>query len=306
MINKKPVAKPVAKVTEPEAEEGGILNVSVSRKFTYAPTAGSQYESLSISAQVTATDYDTATATLDEIMMAEAEKANVQFAEVAMSANSVAADLEEADGTVDETAEAGAEDEDIGPDQINEMKREPLLELAKANGLPIKPADYAKNAKGLANLREDIIKIAFADDDAGDAPEETGDETGEEETGTEEETGDLTVEDVMAMERSELIALVKENSLGIATKNYPKIADLRTAVIEVAFAEEETGDETGEEETGTEEEVQAYDEAELAAMSIDELKLIYTSWEMGKFPAGIPKVAKAAAVKALMAAQNAA
>jgi hypothetical protein len=288
MLKTKPAAAKAAPVAE--AAEPQIHTVSVSRKFTYAPSGAADYESMSIQSTVTADDYETAAAHLEEIMLAEAEKANVQFSEVARSANAVAADLDDGMTTgeegVDDTG-TGADEGEITAEHVKAMKRSEIVALIEANGLATKPDDYPK----IGDLKAAVIEEAFgAEDDAGTEGGEAGDAGGEEQVGPEQ---------IQAMNRGEILALCKENNIEIDETDYAKtpvgLKRLRDDVVAVAFAEED--DAAAAEDPNA---VAEYTEAELNASSIDDLKMIYTTWELGKFPAGVPKVAKAAAVKAIL------
>lgn len=79
------------------------------------------------------------------------------------------------------------------------------------------------------------------DDDEGFADD---DEEGDDAEGDDE----LTDEDVLAMKKPELVQLIKDEKLDIDVKDYKKIADLRNAIVDILFEEEEEGNDGGGEE----------------------------------------------------------
>ena len=287
--------------TTKAALESTVSSISVSRKFTFTPTGASQYESLSIQAMVTAETYEEAADKVEEIMLLEAERANVQFAEVAMSANEVASDLEGEEAAEDE-AEGEAGEEDVTPEAVMAMKRSELLELITENTLDVDPTKLPK----INDLRAAVVEAAFGGEEDGEAEE--GEEAEGEEEGAEEEEAEITEEDIKAMTRVELVAFAKSQEIPLTLSDYAKnpkgLGNMASDVIKAleAAAEEEGEEEAGEEEGDAADD--PYTSAGLTAMTVPELKEIYAEWELGAFPAGAPPVAKKKAVAAILAAQE--
>ena len=146
-------------------------------------------------------------------------------------------------------------------------------------------SDYAKEKVGLSlseNVREGADPMELADElygllevkldelfsqlqgedeeDENSAPDEDGDEDeevpeeSEEEEEPEEEEEELSEEEILKMKRGELIELIEDEDLKVQPKKYKKIADLRTAVIDELFEEEDGEEEGGDvEEDGDDE-----------------------------------------------------
>lgn len=270
-------------------DEGEITNFTVGRSFTVSM---GEFNSVKVSAMVSASTYALASEKVEEIIGIEAEKAGLQFNALVGGGEGDddtgledpdAEDTAEADD--EDAAEGGDDEPEVGPDEINAMKRPDILKLIKDNQLTTDPDDFPKTAKGLQALREAVIAEAFSDD--------------------------VTEEQIMEMDRTELIAMIEENGLAIKPKTLPKLGDLRTAVVEAMAAE--AGEEDAEPDDEPEEEAdeaeaddnsEGYDAEQLGAMGIPDLKAIYTEWDLGKFPAGAPPVAKKLAIKAILAAQE--
>lgn len=271
--------KPAA-ATPPSEPETGVINVTVGRKFTIKPAAGAEYESLSVNAQVTASTYEEATAQLDEIMLAEVEKANGQFAEISASANAIADEIVAG-------AEGGGEGEELTADDIRAMKRSELVALIKEHELGIDPKGVSES-----DLREAVIEAAGLDEAAGNAAAGGGDDA------------EITPEEIRAMKRDELLELNTQYDLGLEASDFAKtpkgLSDLREAIIEAAGLEAE------EEQAAADGDAEAYTEADLKEASVDDLKAIYAEWELGEFPKGPPVKVKNTAIKAILAAQDAA
>lgn len=97
-----------------------------------------------------------------------------------------------------------------------------------------------------------------------DADEWEEDEGEEEEDADEEEEGDegdYTEDEIMAMKKAELVALNKEEDLGVDIKGL-KLAELREAICDAYFGEEEEGeDEEGDADEWEDEEWEDDDDA---------------------------------------------
>ena len=89
-------------------------------------------------------------------------------------------------------------------------------------------------------------------DDEFEKEEEETEETEEEETEeSDEEEEEISEDDIKAMKKPELLDLIKEEELDIDLKKCKKIADLRDAVIDALFEEEDaenSGDDEEDEE----------------------------------------------------------
>ena len=146
-------------------------------------------------------------------------------------------------------------------------------------------SDYGKEKVGLSlseNVREDADPMELADkiygllevkmeeqfailqgedtpedseyeaDDEFEKEEEETEETEEEETEeSDEEEEEISEDDIKAMKKPELLDLIKEEELDIDLKKCKKIADLRDAVIDALFEEEDaenSGDDEEDEE----------------------------------------------------------
>lgn len=120
-----------------------------------------------------------------------------------------------------------------------------------------------------------------ADEDADDADED-GDGDGE----------DLTAEDVDAMDKPELLELIKENDLDVPNAKKLKVGELREAV--KALLTSDDADEDGED---ADEDDAGYTEAELKKMGLEELQKVCDSWDIGH-----PKIKKGADLKTKKAA----
>lgn len=131
-------------------------------------------------------------------------------------------------------SEEDGEEEEITEDAIREMDREELAALIEEHELDVDPKEYKK----LGALIEAVIAAAFPDEEETTEGEESG-----------EEEGVLTEDDVRAMDKEEIIALIKEESIPVNPKDYKKLADLINAVVEELFTDEESSGE-GEEEDG--------------------------------------------------------
>ena len=136
------------------------------------------------------------------------------------------------------------------------------------------------------------------DDDEED--EETEDEEAEDEEEEaeedEEEEVEVSEEEIAKMPLKELKELIKEAGLDIDPKGM-KLADLREAVTEALFGDEdeegdeedEEEDEEGDEEEGDEDELS---EEDLRAMKLNELQELCEEWGIGE-----PKIKKGTSLK---------
>jgi seryl-tRNA synthetase len=111
-----------------------------------------------------------------------------------------------------------------------------LLEELKAEQAEIKES-IAALAEGLESLQEEDVPGACAD-------EEDGEEAGE---GDEE----ITADDIRQMKKADIIQLIEDNEIPIDPAEYPKVSELRNAVIALMESDDdEDGDEDGEEAGG--------------------------------------------------------
>ncbi len=97
----------------------------------------------------------------------------------------------------------------------------------------------------------DESEDVFTDDEP-DPIEQNADEDEVEDfdAGESEEDGDLTEEDIRTMKKADLIQLIEDEGLDTDPSEYKKVGDLREAVIEEAFGEDdpEEADEPAEDE----------------------------------------------------------
>lgn len=84
----------------------------------------------------------------------------------------------------------------------------------------------------------------------GEEAEEAEEDKSEEAEAAEEEG--ITAEDIMGMKKSEIVALIEDNDLPINPADYPKVADLRKALIQ--YLEEEFDADNGPTEDSADEE----------------------------------------------------
>lgn len=126
------------------------------------------------------------------------------------------------------------------------------------------------------------------DDDADEGEDDEDDEA-------EDEEDDLTEADIKKMKKAELIEFVKDEELDIETKGM-SVADLKAAIIEELFSEEddEDEDEEADEDDEDEDEEEGYTEEELAELDLKELQEIVDAWELEhpKFKKGTKLAAK--------------
>ena len=107
----------------------------------------------------------------------------------------------------------------------------------------------------------EYINIPAEDGEAEEAEEDKSEETEEAEAAEEE---GITADDIMGMKKSEIIALIEDNDLPINPADYPKVADLRKALIQ--YLEEEFDADNGptedsaDEDDGDEGEVEGPDD----------------------------------------------
>lgn len=110
-----------------------------------------------------------------------------------------------------------------------------LLEELKAEQAEIKES-IAALAEGLESLQEE------------DAPEVCDEEDGEEAGEGDEE---ITADDIRQMKKADIIQLIEDNEIPIDPAEYPKVSELRNAVIALMESDDdEDGDEDGEEAGG--------------------------------------------------------
>ena len=115
-------------------------------------------------------------------------------------------------------------EEEITVEKINTMKRGEIVKLIKGNDIPIDPTDYPE----LKDLREALIETLQAATEG--EPDPSTDSDPDQDP---EDDGQITEESIRSMSRPELIQLIKDNSLKISTKQYPKAEDLAQAVIDI-------------------------------------------------------------------------
>lgn len=85
-----------------------------------------------------------------------------------------------------------------------------------------------------------------AEDEEGTSEEDKAEEVEEAEEAEEAEAAEeegITADDIMGMKKSEIIALIEDNELPINPAEYPKVADLRKALIK--YLEEEYDEDNG-------------------------------------------------------------
>lgn len=115
----------------------------------------------------------------------------------------------------DNESEGDEEGDEVDEETIRGMDRKELVAFIKENDLGIDPKEYKK----LSDLQDAVIEQIS----------ENGEEEG------------LTSEEVMEMDREQLIELIEENELDINPKKFKKTSDLAEAVCEKLF-EEDAGD----------------------------------------------------------------
>lgn len=107
-----------------------------------------------------------------------------------------------------------------------------LLEELKAEQAEIKES-IAALAEGLESLQEEDVPGACADEEAGEGDEE------------------ITADDIRQMKKADIIQLIEDNEIPIDPAEYPKVSELRNAVIALMESDDdEDGDEDGEEAGG--------------------------------------------------------
>jgi hypothetical protein len=296
-------AAPADKATKTDATDEVAVRHhygwSVSRHLTLRVGDG-EYVKFGVTAP--AETYEEAAKLASDAMMQEAEAAVSSYNTLRKASESVVGNDAADEGAADH------EEAEIGPDQVNAMSRDQLIELVTSNSLEIDPDEYPNNKKGLQALRDAIIAVAFGDEDtSGDADADNvlaktsdGDEGGD----AEEE---VTKERVMAMKRDELLALIDANGLEIDPDEFPKLAELRAAVVAVAFDEGDgDGDDATDADANGDDDNSAYTREQLDELDLDDLKTIWKEWEMpGKFPPGPPNIAKKMAISQILKYQDA-
>jgi hypothetical protein len=309
-------AAPAADVAE------GITNVTVGRSFTI-PGEG-EYESQKVSVLVSAPTYEEASAAVDSFMVTEFEKSSEQFAQF-RAASDAAADevgtdtsdeLEEGEEEAEGEEGEGEEEGDITEEDIRAMDRKTLSAFISENDIEVDPADYAKTKSGTKEMAEAVIEALTEPEEGEDGEEdedgEEAEEDGEEEAEGEEEEAEIDEDAIRAMDRSELIAFNKENSLGVKTKEFPKLKALQDAIIEALTPEEDEGEEEAEEEPDEDGEGEEDDDSnagytrkELEAMKPKDLQAIYKGWGIkDKFPTGSEPIIRKKAVNRIMQYQE--
>lgn len=95
------------------------------------------------------------------------------------------------------------------------------------------------------------FKLLSADDeyeeeDEEEENEEEEDEEEDEEDEEEDDEDDITEDDIKKMKKAELLTLIDEEELDIDVKKFKKVGELRTAVIDELFEDEEEDDDDEE------------------------------------------------------------
>lgn len=147
------------------------------------------------------------------------------------------------------------------------------------------------------NAWMDTLLETYPDPTDAEDEEVEDDEPDDEEEGDEEEGDDITEEDVAAMKLADLKALIKAEELDVETKGV-KLADLREAVADALFGDEEEAEdeeEADEEDEEPEDEEEELSEADLKGMKLAELQELVDEWEM-EHPK-MPKTAKSSVQK---------
>lgn len=156
-------------------------------------------------------------------------------------------------------------------------------------------------------------------DDDEDADEEEADDDADDDADADEDEDEgLTEDQINAMSKKELVALIKEDELDVDTKL--GIKELRAAVIEALSGDDdddeddedadddgEAEDDDNDDEDDDGEEAEDYTEAELKKMKLAELQEITKAWELPdpKIPKGSDlKTKQAAYVKVILKAQG--
>jgi hypothetical protein len=141
-------------------------------------------------------------------------------------------------------------------------------------------------------------------DDEDDEADDEEDEADEDDEEDEEDEDDLSEADVKKMKKAELLELIEEEELEIETKGM-SVADLKAAIIEELFSEEDEEDEDEEDaddEDEDDEDEEGYTEEELAELDLKDLQEIVDAWELDhpKFKKGVKLAAKKKAYIALI------
>jgi hypothetical protein len=291
----RPRATAPASAAKEATDDNDITSVSISRGFTVGM---GDFSSIKVSALVTASTYEAATAEIDRVLALEIEKAGAQFSELAPT-DGAEADDTDAPEDAEATEDAEGEAEGYSEEDIAAMTRPELVTLVEENELGLDPTDYAKNKAGLEEFKQAIIAIM---QDGAEEGDDTDDSDGAE--GDAEEA--ISEEDIMEMDRPTLVALIADNELDVDHKKLTKLSGLRAAVVEAIQAlSEAEADEPDEAEATAEGD--EYTEEDLSALAVDDIKAIWTDWEIpGKYPPGPPNVAKKLAIKKILAFQSAA
>ena len=292
-INKRPVAaaaKPAASAPTPKgsaapetSEDVTVIGrtVTITRGLSVA-VGESQWAKISVGITGPRDEVDDIREDVKVLALEEIASAVEQIQEYAFPEAEAEADAE---GSA-EAPEGEGEEGEITAETVREMSREEIVTLLKENdGIEVDLAAFKKTAAGLSELREAVITAAGLEE--ADATDGDADAEGE---------GVISEDEINAMDRVTLVTLIKDNSIEVDPKKFPKLAELKTAVIE-AIAAADGAD--GEAEGGDE----SYTAESLGGMSIPDLKEIYTEWGLGTFPVGPPPAAKKKAIEAILKAQ---
>lgn len=147
------------------------------------------------------------------------------------------------------------------------------------------------------------VDLDEADDEADDEAE---DEAEDDEAEDDDDDGEeLSEADVKKMKKAELVELIEDEELDIDTKQ--KLADLKAAVIEELFGEDDEDEDEDEDDDDDDDGEEPYTEDELEDMSLEELQEVADAWELKapKIKKGAKlSVKKAAYIKLILEAQD--
>ncbi len=178
------------------------------------------------------------------------------------------------------------------PHYVEESDNAALQVLDKAKALlELAASEFAPSTGDTVGVDEDLEPPA-AEDEAEVAAEEPAAEEGE-----------INKAYLQTADLETLQGIATGNpDLGIDPNDYAEESDLREVLI--LSIDPDGADAEGIDAAGGE--TAPYTEADLKAATLDELKAVYESWDMGKFPPGPEKLAKPVAVKKILERQAAA
>ena len=243
----------VSKAIEVREFEGPVANLGISRSFTVKRDDDYVKVGIDVHMPCTIAELNDGSAAkaiqalIKEFITAEAEEAMKQYGE--LTGNTSEDEDAEEETETEEAAAETEEEEALTAEAIQAMTRAELTTTIKEYGLDVDVNSFPKTKAGTEAIKEAIISTYLSDDEeeAEEADEEAEEET-EEESDEEVEEAELTEDDVRAMKRPELIALIQENDLEVDPAKHPKLDSLKDAVITALAAAGEDEEESEDDE----------------------------------------------------------